>query len=131
MNKVIYDGECPTCIMLREFAEDKMERSEFIFINYQSESFEQAAPNIARHEAEQALFVLTENGKQVKGAKAVFEIMSELPGGWGLVGRTLKKTPFHWVAEPFYQLFAKHRHRISNHLLNTVIGIQDQNEASD
>ena len=116
MSKVIFDGECPVCASLKDFTEDRIEDRELAFIPYQSDDFEQSAPNLTMEDAKKALYVITEHGERLRGARAVFEIMSELPGISGIMGKILRLPPFYWIAEPFYRLFAKHRHGVSKFL---------------
>jgi len=114
--QIIIDGDCPVCVALKDFTEEKTEDQKLEFIPYQSDIFEQKISNINREDAQKTLFVVTEKGKQLRGARAVFEIMSELPGGWGFIGKILKLPPFYLVADPFYRQFAKHRHGVSKFL---------------
>jgi predicted DCC family thiol-disulfide oxidoreductase YuxK len=116
--QVIFDGECPVCTTLKEFAKDRIEDRDLAFIAFQEQDFEQAVPHLPVDEARQALYLVTENGKRLRGSRAVFEIMSEFPGFWGGLGKIFRLPPFYWIAEPFYRLFARHRHRVSKLLKN-------------
>jgi predicted DCC family thiol-disulfide oxidoreductase YuxK len=118
MNKVIYDGECPVCNTLKGFAEDRTDDRELTFVAFQEKEFSHNVHDLSEDEARKSLFVITENGEQFRGARAVFEIMSDLPGFLGGMGKILRLPPFYWIAEPFYRLFAKHRHGVSKFLQN-------------
>jgi predicted DCC family thiol-disulfide oxidoreductase YuxK len=110
---IIYDGECPICSGLKSFAETRSEHRQLNFISYHSDTLSELSPNLTQEEASQSLYLITEDGKQHKGARAVFEIMSQLQGLMGIIGNILKLPPFYWIAEPFYRVVAKHRHKIS------------------
>lgn len=109
MSQVIYDGNCPICIGLKEFSEQNTSKDKLEFIPYQSSNL---PPGVTRTQASQALYVVTEQGEQQRGARAVFAVMRQMDGIWGLFGKLLSLPPFYWLAEPFYRLFARHRHRI-------------------
>ena len=113
---VIFDGECPVCTNLKAFTENRLEDGELTFIAFQEKVFEQAAPHLSREEANRTIFVIGRNGKRFQGAKAVFEIMSALPGGWGFIGKVFRLPPIYWIAEPFYRLFANRRYVLSRFL---------------
>ena len=114
--KIIYDGECPVCLSLKEFAETRDSEGAFDFIPFQAEDFDQHVPGLTKQEASQALIVRTIQGDQARGARAVFEMMKYLPGFWGVAGKIFSLPPLAWIAEPAYRLFARHRHKISQWL---------------
>ena len=115
-NKVVFDGECPVCNTLKDFAEDQARGNTLEFIPFQSNAIEAAAPDLSREEASRALYVITANGMRLRGAQAVFEVMSQLPGILGMLGKIMRLPPLYWIAEPFYRLFARHRHGVSKYL---------------
>ena len=108
--KIIFDGECDICTNLKGFAETHTERENLNFIPFQSDQLADYAPKLSVDQASQTLHVITEQGHHIRGARAVFEIMSKLPGLWGWLGRILVKPPFYLIAEPFYRLFARYRY---------------------
>lgn len=101
--KVIYDGECPVCISLKDFCESKMAGVEYTPF----QNIDQAK------EARGSLYVVGNNGISKHGARAVFEIMRQMSGLWGILGYVFSLPPFVWIAEPCYRLFARHRHTVS------------------
>ena len=111
--KIIYDGDCPVCLSLKQFAESKNSPEFLQFIPYQAESFSENAAGLTQQQASQALFAISEDGFHTRGARAVFEVMQSLPGFWRVVGKILSIPPLAWLAEPAYRLFARHRHKIS------------------
>ncbi|MBC8505746.1 MAG: DUF393 domain-containing protein [Anaerolineales bacterium] len=114
--KVIYDGDCPVCASLKEFAEKRNDRESIKFIPYQAKNLAKHAPGLTQEQTSQALYAISDRGIQSRGARAVFEVMKQLPGFWGAAGRILSLPPFVWLANPVYTLVAKHRHKISNRL---------------
>jgi len=114
--KIIYDGECPVCLSLKQFAETKNSQDSFEFIPYQAENFAKHVQGLSREQASLALYTISEDGSQTRGARAIFEIMQSLPGFWRVAGKILSIPPLAWLAEPAYRLFARHRHKISNWL---------------
>lgn len=113
---VIYDGACGVCQALREWAERRDQHRRLTFIPYQAPDLERLVPGLTREVASQALYFVREDGWRFRGARAAFEVMKRWPGAWGWLGRLLALPPFHWLAEPFYRLFARHRGRVSRWL---------------
>jgi predicted DCC family thiol-disulfide oxidoreductase YuxK len=114
--KVIYDGECPVCLALKDFAETKNTAEALEFVPYQSDQLGQIAPGLSPQQASQALVTVDEKGGITHGAGAVFEIMKSIPGFWRVAGKIGSYPPLTWIAEPLYRLFARHRHKISTWL---------------
>jgi len=112
MSRVIFDGDCPICTTLKDFAEERSGEGVLSFTPFQSEVFHEVVPGLSEEEASQSLYVISEDGKRLRGARAVFEVLSQMPGLWGLSGKIFRLPPFHWLAEPFYRLFARHRHGV-------------------
>ncbi len=111
--KIIYDGECPVCLSLKQVAESKNSSEPLEFIPYQAESFTERSEGLTRQQASQALYVITKDGSQTRGARAVFDVMKSLPGFWRVAGKILSFPPLAWLAEPAYRLFARHRHKMT------------------
>jgi predicted DCC family thiol-disulfide oxidoreductase YuxK len=119
--KVIFDGECPICKTLVDFSDLNSKSDSVTFIPFQSDEMLDAAPNLTQQQASKSLYVITKFGKRFRGAKAVFEVMSHMSGFFGFLGKILRVPPFYWLAEPFYRLFAHHRHGFG-----TGVGIKDE-----
>jgi predicted DCC family thiol-disulfide oxidoreductase YuxK len=118
--KVIYDGTCPVCISLKEFAENRGSENSLVFIPYQDENFEGAAEGLTRQEASQMLYTISGDGTRKRGARAVFETMKSLPGFWRIAGSILSIPPLVWAAEPLYRIFARHRHKVDGWWRDTI-----------
>lgn len=111
--KVIYDGDCPVCISLKEFSDEQISGSEIEFIPYQQAYLDRLIPTLTEEDASQSIFVLGDSGQHRRGARAVFEIMKKMPGIGSVIGKFMAFPPLSWLAEPFYRLFARHRHNVS------------------
>jgi predicted DCC family thiol-disulfide oxidoreductase YuxK len=108
--KIVFDAECTVCQGFKDFALKQKTRSEFTFIPYQDGDLEKIFPSQDSTVFEKSLFLLNNQGEVYQGARAVFRIMSEFRGSLGFFGKILSRPPFYWIAEPFYRLFAHHRH---------------------
>ena len=111
--KIIYDGECPVCISLKTFSQDKITDAQIEFIPYQDLAPEDQSLGIAPSEAQHSIFVVGTGQSPTRGARAVFEVMQRMPGFWRVAGKLLAIPLLSWLAEPFYRLFARYRHKIS------------------
>jgi predicted DCC family thiol-disulfide oxidoreductase YuxK len=108
---IVYDGNCPVCRTLKGQAESHLDRGQFEFQAFQLADLEELSPGLTPEMAEQAMYLVLGNGRRVGGARAFFAVMRQMEGFWGLVGRLLY--PISPMLEPFYRLFARHRHRIA------------------
>lgn len=113
---VIFDGECRVCQALKAWAEKREAEGKLQFVAYQNVDFDPLAPGLTREMASGSLYLVDGGGRVYSGARAVFEIAKHLPGVWGVLGRILSLPGISLLAEPFYKLFARHRHQISQRL---------------
>jgi predicted DCC family thiol-disulfide oxidoreductase YuxK len=111
--KVIYDGSCPVCNSLKDFALKRDSNHQLDFVPYQVEDYAEQVSGLTQREASRSLYAIMENKEQLRGARAVFAAMGNLPRLWGAAGKTFSQPPFVWIAEPIYRLFARHRHGVS------------------
>ena len=111
--KVIYDGTCPVCNSLKNTTEKLDTANKLQFIAAENIANTTIASQISTTDLEESIRVLNNEGQIFRGARGIFEVMSNLPGLWGLIGKILKRPPFYWIAEPFYRAFARHRHRFN------------------
>jgi predicted DCC family thiol-disulfide oxidoreductase YuxK len=110
---VIYDGNCQVCTTLKDFVINRDVADQLEFVPAQNVEFLETYPHLQAEEFEKSLYVIDAKGSYLRGARAVFEIMSTLPRMWGFTGKILKLPPFYWIAEPFYRAFAQHRHQFN------------------
>ena len=107
---IIYDGECPVCNGLKDYAAGQIQAGQAEYMPFQNGNL---PANLTEGQVRRSLWVILENGERLHGARAVFAIMSQMGRFWGLVGQVLSWPPFIWLAEPAYRLFARYRHWIS------------------
>ena len=108
---IIYDGDCPVCRTLKGEAEQRLNQDKVQFEPFQSADLEALSPGLTPKMAEQAMYLILQDGRRVGGARAFLAVMRQMEGFSGLVGRLLY--PISPVLEPFYRLFARYRHRIA------------------
>ncbi len=108
---IIYDGECPICQRFKTDAETHIPNPDLRFIAYQNPQFSAQVPGLSPEQASQAVYVILENGQRYRGARAVFEILSQYQGWRGRVGKILIRFPFYRLAEPLYGWLANNRHK--------------------
>lgn len=112
--KVIFDGECPVCTGLKDFSDAHSPPDEIEYIPYQQAYLDRQLPKLSLQETSQAIHVIDRDGRILQGARAVFEIMKKMSGWWGILGHIFALPPIYIMAEPFYRLFARHRHKVSH-----------------
>lgn len=86
------------------------------FVPFQTADLARIAPGLTVETASRTLHLVLANGQRYVGARAVFEILRRLPGGWSIVGIIGALPPLSLLAEPFYRLFARYRGTISRRL---------------
>lgn len=125
---MIYDGACGVCHAFREFAERRDVTGQLEFIPFQTAELERIAPGLTPELASEAVYLVREDGRRFRGARAVFEVMRRWPGVWGILGTMMAFPPLSLLAEPFYRLFARHRTRISHWLRLERCAVVSTNE---
>jgi len=113
---VIYDGGCGICQALKDRAQRLDRHGCLQFTAYQTADLARIAPDISPELARQALYTVRSNGRQDRGARAVFQAMRCLPGIWGMMGTIGVFPPVSLVCEPLYRLVARYRHTLSRWL---------------
>ena len=117
MKTIIYDGNCKICQRSADFSGKKIGDSKLDFLPLQDLDNSQAfLSGLKADDLLQSLHLISENGEESKGAKAVFEILSDYPGFLGIIGRFINREPFIKIAEPAYRVFARYRYKISRFL---------------
>lgn len=110
-NALIYDGECEFCKSwiswaLKHQADNKLE-----LISCQSAERQHRFPHIRLEDCEQAIHVITPEGKIFIGGDAV-PYFFEAIHGWQWVAFLFKIPCVLWLARPTYRWIATHRHRL-------------------
>ncbi len=110
---VIFDGECGICNAAREWVEARDRSGQLRFVAYQTADLNRLSPGLTLAMASHSVFFVYPSGRHVSGARAVFETLRRLPGGWGIIGMVMAQMPCWLAVEPFYYLVACNRARIS------------------
>ncbi len=113
---VIFDGECGVCLKALAYLQGKDTRGRLAFLPYQSADLPKLSPGLTADKASKAVYLITPAGNRYAGARAVFATMRELPGVWGWAGTVWFSLPLAWLAEPLYQILARHRSHVSKWL---------------
>ena len=113
---VLFDGDCGICNESRQWVEARDRDGRLRFIPYQVADLAALSPGLTLERARRSAQVIFSDGRRVDGARAAFEVLRRLPGGWGVLGAIWGMPPLWWIAEPFYRLIAAHRARISGWL---------------
>ena len=74
-SQVIFDGECPICIGLKGFVEDRTDEGQLNFIPYQSDTLADIAPGISKKQVSQSLHMVTENAPVCRSQHDRFGVM--------------------------------------------------------
>jgi predicted DCC family thiol-disulfide oxidoreductase YuxK len=113
---VIFDGECGICNAVREWAEARDHAGRLRFVAYQTADLDSLSPGLTRRMASRSVYFIYSDGRRVGRARAVFEMLRRLSGVWRSVGMVMVQLPFWPLAEPFYNLVARNRARLSARL---------------
>lgn len=110
---VVFDGDCGVCQALAQALADRDHHHRLRFTAYQRADLDALSPGLTREMAARSVYAVAPDGSRWHGARAVAEMARQLPGVWGVIGRIGALPPVSLLAEPFYQLVARNRMRIS------------------
>ena len=110
---VIYDGECGLCNALRQWVETRDTANHVHFEPNQTADLNTIAPRLTRAMVHHAVVTVRSDGEHWRGARAIFETLRHLPGLWHAIGSIGAVPVISGLAEPFYQIVAHHRARLS------------------
>jgi len=114
MKTIIYDGNCKICLRSVDFSVKQVGNSKLKFLPLQDlETNQEFLSGLKADNLVQSVHLISENGEEIKGARAVFEILGDFPGFLGLTGRFINWEPIIKIAEPVYRIFARYRNKIS------------------
>ena len=126
---VIYDGSCGICNASRLWIERRDKGQNMAFIAYQSPEFSKISQKtgIGIVQASHALYFIESTGRYYQGSRAGFEILNYLPSAvWKVIGRFGSNNFIGSITQPFYQLIAKNRRKISIMLGKTACPFPNQ-----
>lgn len=110
---VVFDGDCGVCQALAQALADRDRHRRLRFTAYQRTDLDALSPGLTREMASCSVYAIAPDGSRWHGARAVFQMVRQLPGVWGWIGRIGALPPVSVLAEPFYQLVARNRMRLS------------------
>jgi predicted DCC family thiol-disulfide oxidoreductase YuxK len=113
---VIFDGDCGICNATREWAEARDREGRLKFVPFQTADLDALSPGLAYDAASRMAWFITPGGRRVGGARAIFTILTRLPGAWRFAGAVGAFVPISLLCEPFYRIVAHNRSRISGWL---------------
>src|SRR5262245_43489513 len=108
---VIFDGDCGICNATREWSEARDIHKHLKFVPFQTANLGAISPGLTDDMASRMAWLITVDGVRVGGARAVFTILSRLPGIWKIVGTIGAFPLFSLICEPFYRIVARNRSR--------------------
>lgn len=108
---VFYDGSCRMCVGVTGCLSRIDGKKQFRLEPYQNTDLMAQYPQINQAQCEREIHIITERGKVLKGADAVFEIWRK-SGHWtSFMAQVFRFPPFIWLARPLYYLVARLRRR--------------------
>jgi predicted DCC family thiol-disulfide oxidoreductase YuxK len=121
---LLWDGECGMCAEVARWVRRKDTRKQFIICQYQNCPTPPMNPALfERCKFEMA--VVTEDGRELGGARGVLFILSKI--GWGWFARLLAAPPFIWPIMLGYLLVARNRGFFSKLLFrNRACGLENR-----
>lgn len=109
---VFYDKSCPLCIGVTGWLSKIDSKKQFRLEPYQESEVLRNYPQIAPADCEKQIHIITENGKVMRGADAMFEIWLKTDHWSSFLAYIFRVPPFIWLARPLYRLIAKYRKNI-------------------
>ena len=111
MNRTIvfYDGGCSMCVGVTGWLSRIDNQKQFRLEPYQNSELLSQYPQINPADCEHELHLITEKGKVLHGADAVFEIWRKTKHWSNFMGSVLRLPPFIWLARPMYRFIARNR----------------------
>ena len=113
---VIFDGDCGICNETREWAEARDRDKRLRFVPFQIADLDALSPGLTYEQASRMAWFIPASGRRMGGARAIFMILTRLPGMWRIVGAVGAFPPVSLLCEPFYRIVAHNRSRISGWL---------------
>lgn len=107
---LIWDGECGFCSHSAKIARQRDKSRDFQIVTYQN------CPEPPMHEAlreqcKTAMYVVTKEGKELRGADAVMFVLQETGLSWWW--KFWRTPPMIWFAQACYSVIARNRGLIS------------------
>ena len=108
---IFYDGFCPLCVAEMRHLKRKDKHQHINFEDIQASDFQQRYPELNWASLNARIHVLLPSGDMVTGLDATHAVWQVVGMGW--LYAPLRWPVIRWFADHAYNLFAKHRYRIS------------------
>jgi predicted DCC family thiol-disulfide oxidoreductase YuxK len=108
---IIFDGDCGICTKLSQYAESKIKIDVSVIPFAATDPKE--LPHGINDELAMKTVIFVNNNKFYIRSRAVFEILKIMPALWKLLGFLFANKFFSFLFDPFYNLIAKNRAKIS------------------
>ena len=112
MTIVFYDNSCSMCVGVTGWLSRIDHRKQFNLEPYQHSEILSSYPQISPADCKEEIHIITDRGKVMRGADAMFEIWRQTGHWTSPLAYILRLPPFIWLARPFYRLVAKNRQSI-------------------
>lgn len=110
---ILFDGDCGICNKTQMWIRAKDRKNKFEIHPYQFYDYSKFGLN--ENNVSNSVYVIKESEKYNR-SRAVFEILKELPGFYGIIGSILSNRLFEILCNPVYKIIAKNRAKISSML---------------
>ena len=107
---VIFDGDCGICTKTAEWIEQKDKDDKLTVKPFQILDLDKY--DLELEQVQTSVYFISE-GKKFRKARAVYEILKQLPGFWGFLGTAASNSFIAWISNPFYVLIARNRTKVS------------------
>ena len=105
---LIYDGECTFCTRMARWVE-RADRHGRLSVRASQEAGLIESLGLTREEVGRAAWAVDEGGARFEGAAAINRVLTELGGGWWLLGSLYSVPPARWAEDRYYGRVARRR----------------------
>ncbi|TRY32829.1 thiol-disulfide oxidoreductase DCC family protein [Aliiglaciecola sp. M165] len=109
--KIFYDSYCPLCMIEMRKLKSLDVHSTIEFVDIQAPKFSTDYPNLDWQRLNDRIHAQLPDGTMVTGLDATHEVWKQVGKGW--VYAPLRWPLVRWFADRVYNVFARHRYRIS------------------
>lgn len=109
--KIFYDSYCPLCMLEMRKLKSLDVRSNIEFVDIHAPNFGSDFPNLDWQTLNDRIHAQLADGSIVTGLDATHEVWKQVGKGW--IYAPLRWPVIRWFADKFYNIFARHRYRIS------------------
>lgn len=108
---IFYDGYCPLCLLEMRKLKQLDKQQKIIFIDIQGPCFSADYPHLDWQALNARIHGYLQDGSLISGLDVTYLAWKLVGKGW--VYAPLRWPGIRWLADITYNLFAKHRYRIS------------------